>query len=56
MNNRNINKVKVIVAFPGFEAGDVLIKNVVSGLFEFAYNENHEGDSAIDGLYAAINE
>lgn len=43
MNDRFINKVKVIKSFPGYDEGNILIKDKSTGLFRFdgeSYNKN----------------
>ena len=52
--DKQLNKVMVVAAFPGYEVNDVLIKNSENGLFEYSYNT--EKENAIDSLYKSISE
>jgi len=56
MNKKQINRVLVVAKFPGFDVNDVLVKNKVSGLFEYAYNDGMDKDPALDSLYKSISE
>ena len=55
MNKRTIKEVKVKTKFPGYKVGDVLIKNSVSGMFEYAYNDA-DTNMAIGNAFKAITE
>lgn len=52
MSRKTIKEVKVVVKFPGYELGDVLIKNSENGLFEYAYNVNDT--SNVSNVFKAI--
>jgi hypothetical protein len=55
MNDRFLNKVRVIQEFPGFDIDDVLILNKTTGLFEYS-NKLLINNDIINNVYNAITD